>query len=73
MGSKTNKTKAISIAVEPETAEKLTYIGKQDHRTLSAYVRLVLINTVENYEKKNGKIKLSSDELTKPRLITRTK
>jgi len=73
MSTKTNKTKAISIAVEPETAEKLTYIGKQDHRTLSAYVRLVLINTVENYEKRNGEIKFPSNKPSKPRLITRTK
>ena len=73
MVTKKNKTKAISIAVEPGTADKLTYIGKQDHRTLSAYVRLVLINTVENYEKRNGEIKFPSDKPAKPRLITRTK
>ena len=71
--SKKNKTKAISIAVEPETAEKLTYIASQDARTLSSYVRLVLLNDVSEYEKKNGKIKLADDKTAKPRLIPRAK
>jgi len=73
MVSKKNKTKAISIAVEPETAEKLLYIASQDQRTLSSYVRLFLVDNVSAYEKKHGEIKLPSDKPDKPRLITRKK
>jgi predicted DNA-binding protein len=71
------KTKAISIALPIETAEKLFVIASKDQRSLSSYVRLLLVDNVESYEKENGKVKMFENleepeaKADKPKLVSR--
>ena len=50
------KARTISIQVTPETKEKAVWLARQSCRSLSGYVRHLLLMQIRGYEAKNGPI-----------------
>lgn len=50
------KTQKILIQVTPETKEKATWLARQSCRSLSAYVRHLLLVQIRDYEAENGPV-----------------
>lgn len=55
MGQK-QSTQTISIQVTPELKEKSAWLARQSCRSLSAYVRHLLLVQIRAYEAENGPI-----------------
>lgn len=52
----TEKMRTISIQVTPETKEKAAWLARQSCRSLSAYVRHLLLVQIRDYEAENGPV-----------------
>lgn len=50
------RTQKILIQVTPETKEKAAWLARQSCRSLSAYVRHLLLVQIRAYEAENGPI-----------------
>lgn len=50
----TKKTHTISIQVTPETKEKAAWLARQSCRSLSGYVRHLLLVQIRDNEAENG-------------------
>lgn len=50
------KMRTISIQVTPETKEKATWLARQSCRSLSGYVRHLLLVQIRDHEEENGPI-----------------
>ncbi len=58
----TKETRTISIQVTPETKEKAAWLAQQSCRSLSAYVRYLLLVQIRDYEAKNGPIERAVED-----------
>ena len=58
----TKETRTISIQVTPETKEKAAWLAQQSCRSLSAYVRHLLLVQIRDYEAKNGPIERAVED-----------
>lgn len=56
------KTQKILIQVTPETKEKAAWLAQQSCRSLSAYVRHLLLVQIRDYEAKNGPIERAVED-----------
>lgn len=50
------RTQKILIQVTPETKEKAAWLARQSCRSLSGYVRHLLLMQIRGYEEENGPI-----------------
>nr|WP_317325250.1 hypothetical protein [uncultured Flavonifractor sp.] len=50
------KTQKILIQVTPETKEKAAWLARQSCRSLSGYVRHLLLAQIRDYEAENGPV-----------------
>jgi hypothetical protein len=48
------------LRLEPNDAEKISFIAKQTNRSLNNQIQTLVKECIYRYEKKNGKITLSS-------------
>ena len=52
----TKETRTISIQVTPEAKEKAAWLARQSCRSLSGYVRHLLLAQIRDYEAENGPV-----------------
>lgn len=60
----TNKIQT-GIRFEPELLYKISFVAKQDKRSLNAQLEYLAINCVKEYEKENGEIPIDENLLYK--------
>ena len=60
----TNKIQT-GIRFEPELLAKITYVSKQNKRSLNAQLEYLAQICVDNFEKENGTIKIDESKLYK--------
>ena len=51
----TNK-RVFTLRLQDEVFEKMEYIAKQEHRSLTNLIEYVLLQYIEDYQDKNGNI-----------------
>ena len=49
-------TKSMSICIPTEDLEKLRYIAKQDCRSVSSTIRMLVNHCIQEFEKEHGEI-----------------
>ena len=65
MAQKQN-TCTISIQVSPEIKEKSAWLARQSCRSLSAYVRQLLVVQIRSFEGENGPIPKEKPDVKRP-------
>ena len=60
----TNKIQT-GIRFEPEVLYKISYIAKQNVRSLNAQLEFLAKNCIREFEEQNGEIEVSDEELYK--------
>lgn len=60
----TNKIQT-GIRFEPELLYKITFVAKQNKRSLNAQLEFLASECVKDYEKENGEIPISNDIMYK--------
>lgn len=60
----TNKVQT-GIRFEPELLYKISYVAKQNMRSLNAQLEFLAKSCVEEYEKQNGVIEIDADKTYK--------
>lgn len=60
----TNKIQT-GIRFEPEVLYKITYIAKQNVRSLNAQLEYLAKTCIKEYEDENGKIEINEEEMYK--------
>lgn len=58
----TKKMRTISIQVTPEAKEKAAWLARQSCRSLSGYVRHLLLAQIRDYEAENGPIERAVED-----------
>ena len=58
----TNKIQT-GIRFEPELLYKISFVAKQNKRSLNAQLEFLAINCVKEYEKENSEIPIDEDKL----------
>ena len=64
------QTRPISLAVAEEIAQKLFFLAGEEERSLSSYVRLLLMDHLKKVEEERGEIVVEPEIEEKEELLT---